>query len=108
VVGAARAATGISDADLARVKERAAAGACLMGLRFSEDPAVPEARFDTLRRELGDGFVAVEIDSSKGNPHGIKRRAHSVLTLDLVDEPGHPTHDALERVMTFLEARLRP
>ena len=103
-----KAATGISDADLARVKERAAAGACLMGLRFSEDPAVPEARFDTLRRELGDGFVAVEIDSSKGNPYGIKRRAHSVLTLDLVDEPGHPTHDALEGVMAFLEARLRP
>jgi dienelactone hydrolase len=102
-----QAATGISDADLARVKERTAAGACLMGLRFSEDPAVPGARFETLRRELGDAFVAVEIDSSKGNPFGIKRRAHSVLTLDLVDEPGHPTHDALEGVLGFFESRLR-
>src|SRR3954451_7953671 len=64
-----KASVGISDADLARVKERAAAGACLMGLRFTHDAAVPEARFDTLRNALGNAFIAVEIDSSKGNPH---------------------------------------
>ncbi len=101
-----QAAVGISDADLARVKNRAAAGGCVMGLRFTEDPAVPAARFETLRRELGEAFLAVEIDSSKGNPDGIRRRAHSVLTLDLVDEPGHPTHDALEGVLGFFEERL--
>ncbi|HEY4396752.1 MAG TPA: dienelactone hydrolase family protein [Acidimicrobiia bacterium] len=101
-----RASVGISDADFDRVKERAAQGACLMGLRFSADPAVPGERFDTLRRELGDAFIAVEIDSSRGNPHGIKRRAHSVLTLDLVDEPGHPTRAALEQVLAFLRERL--
>ena len=103
-----RRAVGVSDADLARVKERAAAGACLMGLRFTHDAAVPEARFDTLRRELGDAFIAVEIDSSKGNPHGIPRGAHSVLTQHLVDEPGHPTRAALDRVLAFFADRLRP
>jgi dienelactone hydrolase len=82
-------------------------GACVLGLRFTHDAAVPDARFETLRDALGDGFVAVEIDSSKGNPHGIARRAHSVLTLDLVDEPGHPTKDALDRVLTFFDERLR-
>ena len=101
-----RRAVGISDADLARVKERAAQGACLMGLRFTHDVAVPEARFDTLRRELGDAFIAVEIDSSKGNPHGIPRAAHSVLTEHFVDEPGHPTRDALDRVLAFFAERL--
>ena len=101
-----KASVGISDADLERVKARAARGACVLGLRFSADPAVPPERFDTLRRELGDAFIAVEIDSSRGNPHGIKRRAHSVLTLDLVDEPGHPTHAALEQVLAFLRERL--
>jgi dienelactone hydrolase len=101
-----KAAVGISDADLARVKKRAAGGACVLGLRFSADPAVPPQRFDTLRRELGDAFIAVEIDSSRGNPHGIKRYAHSVLTLDLVDESGHPTRAALERVLSFLQDRL--
>jgi len=101
-----KAAVGVSDADLARVKERTEQGACVLGLRFSADPAVPQRRFDTLRRELGDAFIAVEIDSSRGNPHGIKWRAHSVLTLDLVDEPGHPTRAALERVLAFLQERL--
>jgi dienelactone hydrolase len=101
-----RASVGISDADFDRVKKRTAQGACLMGLRFTADPAVPVERFDTLRRELGDAFIAIEIDSSRGNPHGIKRWAHSVLTLDLVDEPGHPTRAALERVLGFLRERL--
>jgi dienelactone hydrolase len=101
-----RRAVGISDADLTRVKERAANGACLMGLRFTADVAVPEARFDTLRRELGDAFIAVEIDSSKGNRHGIPRSAHSVLTEHFVDEPGHPTREALDRVLAFFTERL--
>jgi dienelactone hydrolase len=98
----------ISDEDLARVKERVDAGCPVMGLRFTEDPAVPEDRFATLRRALGDGFIAIEIDSSPGNEFGIKRSAHSVLTEELVDEPGHPTRAALDRVFEFLESRLRP
>lgn len=101
-----KAAVGVSDDDLERVKKRAAEGACVLGLRFTADVAVPPERFETLRRELGDAFIAVEIDSSRGNPHGIKRSAHSVLTLDLVDEPGHPTRAALERVLAFLRERL--
>ena len=102
-----QAATGVSDADLARVRERAAAGACLLGLRFSADRFVPPRRFESLRDALGDRFIAVEIDSSTGNPFGIGARAHSVLTVDLVDEPGHPTRDALERVLSFFDERLR-
>jgi hypothetical protein len=31
-----------------------------------------------------------------------------VLTIDLVDEPGHPTRAALDRVMAFLAERLKP
>jgi dienelactone hydrolase len=102
-----KAAVGISDDDLQRVKERAAQGACLLGLRFTGDPAVPAARFETLRQELGDAFIAVEIDSSRGNPYGNPRMAHSVLTEHLVDEPGHPTRAALDRVLAFFEERLK-
>jgi dienelactone hydrolase len=101
------AALGISDADLAVVARRAQQGACVMGLRFTEDMAVPDARFDSLRRALGDQFIAVEIDSSKGNPHGFTRTAHSVLTEHFVDEPGNPTRDALERVLAFFDEQLR-
>ena len=67
-----------------------------------------EADWESLRRELGDRFIGVEIDSSKGNPWGHRQLAHSVLTEDLKDEPGQPTHEALLQVVDFLRARLQP
>lgn len=103
---ARRASIGISDQELAVVKERAAAGCTVLGLRFTEDGAVPPERFATLHRELGDGFMAIEIDSSPGNPHGIPRRAHSVLTAHYNDTPGHPTRDAFEKVIAHFRQRL--
>jgi dienelactone hydrolase len=105
---AKRAALHLSDADLDVVRTRAAAGCGVLGMRFTADPMVPAERFERLRRELGDGFEAIEIDSRPGNPHGIPRSAHSVVTKDLVDEAGHPTRAALERVLSFFEERLRP
>ncbi|HZJ26617.1 MAG TPA: dienelactone hydrolase family protein [Acidimicrobiia bacterium] len=101
-----RRALGVSDADLAALKDRAARGACVLGLRFTKDPLVPADRFETLRRELGEAFIGVEIDSSPGNPHDVPRTAHSVLTEHLVDEPGHPTRAALDQVLSFLAERL--
>jgi dienelactone hydrolase len=102
----ARASVQLSADDLTVVKERVADGICVLGLRFTEDVAVPAERFETLRRELGDGFIGVEIDSSEGNPWGIPKRAHSVLTGELVDEPGHPTREALDQVLEFFRTRL--
>jgi dienelactone hydrolase len=103
-----KAGVGISDADFTRVTERCARDAVdVMGLRFSEDAFVPRARFETLQRELGERFIWVDIDSRPGNPHGIPKRAHSVLTHELVDEPGHPTREALDRVLAFFRDRLR-
>jgi len=31
-----------------------------------------------------------------------------VLAIDFVDEPGHPTRAALDRVLSFLHERLHP
>jgi dienelactone hydrolase len=103
-----RAALGLDPADLATVKERARDGLCVLGLRFTADRGSPPERFLALRRELGAAFEPIEINSSPGNPHGISPRAHSVLTIDLVDEPGHPTRAVLDRVVAFLGERLKP
>jgi dienelactone hydrolase len=102
-----RAGLHISDSDLAVVKARVAQGACVLGLRFTCDPLVPAERFEHLRAELGKGFEGIEIDTSRGNPHGIPWAAHSVVTNDLVDSEGHPTRVALDRVLSFFEERLR-
>lgn len=103
-----RSALGLDPADLATVRDRSRHGLCVLGLRFSNDKASPAERFATLRRVLGDAFEGIEVDSSPGNPHGISGRAHAMLTVDLVDEPGHPTRAALDRVMAFLDEQLRP
>ncbi|HUF34135.1 MAG TPA: dienelactone hydrolase family protein [Acidimicrobiales bacterium] len=105
--GARKSALGISDDDLVRVQQRVTEdGVCVLGLRFSGDSLVPPERFEALRQALGDGFIGVEIDSGKGNAHGIRAAAHSVLTEDLVAEAGHPTNDALEQVLDHLSTRL--
>lgn len=101
-----RAAIGISDQELAVVKERSAAGCTVLGLRFTEDPAVPADRFITLRRELGDGFMGIEIDSSPSNPYAIPKSAHSVLTAHYNDTVGHPTRDAFEKVLAHFRQKL--
>ena len=101
-----RRSVGLSARDLEVVRQRVEDGVCVMGLRFSEDSMVPRERFERFRAEFGDGFVAVELDSSPGNPYRIGRRAHSVLTEELVDEPGHPTSDALNLVLDHLRSQL--
>ncbi len=105
--GKRKKALGLDPADVSAVKERTRGGLCVLGLRFTGDKACPPERFQTLRETLGDAFEGIEIDSSPGNAHGIKPRAHSVLTVDLVDEAGHPTRAALERVKEFLGQQLR-
>ena len=91
---------------------RVVAGRCaneglrVLGLRFSGDPFVPAERFAHLRDRLGDGFVSIELEQSDGNPNGPLKHRHSVLTGDLVDEPGEPTRDALDEVMKLFRSKL--
>jgi dienelactone hydrolase len=78
----------LSPADLATVKERVNAGCQVMGLRFSGDKLVG-TRFETLRRELGDGFLAVELPG----------KDHSVVT-------EHRDEAAVQQVLAFFHERL--
>ena len=96
----------ISPSDLEIVKGRCAAdGLQVLGLRFRSDRLVPANRFEFLADELGDAFVAVELDDTAANPESAFP-PHSVLTEHLVDEPGQPTRDALERVLDLFRTKL--
>jgi dienelactone hydrolase len=98
---------GLSEGELKIVERRAAdEGLCAMGLRFSEDPLVPGERFKTLKDRLGDAFEVIEIDSKKGNEHGLTKMAHSVLTDQVREVDGHPAYEARKRVVEFLTQRL--
>ena len=88
-VGKARGADlNLSPADLAEVKERAAAGCQVLGLRYTGDLAVG-TRFDTLTEELGDAFIRVEFPGRK----------HSTLT-------AHRQQEGVDRVLAFFREKL--
>ncbi|MEB3278833.1 MAG: dienelactone hydrolase family protein [Lyngbya sp.] len=99
-------ALGISHQELAQIKAKLTPGVNLLALRFSEDGTCPRERFVRLRQEFGDQVETIEIDSSPGNPHQISSMAHAVLTVHFVDNPEHPTHQALTRILAFLDEKL--
>jgi dienelactone hydrolase len=88
-VGRKRAADlNLSPADLAAVKDRVAGGCEVLGLRYRKDPAVG-TRFETLTRELGDGFIKVEFEG----------KGHSTVT-------EHRQQEGIDRVLAFFEEKL--
>lgn len=96
----------ISPDDLRVVKERCAKdGLQVLGLRFTSDRLVGASRFAFLREQLGDAFVAVELDDDAAFT-GAAMPPHSVLTEHLIDEPGEPTRDALDQVLDLFRTKL--
>lgn len=83
----------LSPTDAEAVVRRATAGCQVLGLRFTEDMAVG-TRFDSLRKLLGDAFLAVELPSAK-------KSDHSVLTEER-DEA------SVQRVLQFFRDKLHP
>lgn len=80
---------GLSPADLAVVKERAAGGCQVLGLEYPKDP-MTGTRFRTLTRELGDAFIKVEFPG----------RGHGTVTEDRQQE-------GVEKVLAFFGEKLR-
>jgi dienelactone hydrolase len=78
----------LSPADLEVVKRRAAEGCSVLGLKYRKDPATG-TRFDTLRHELGDNFVAVEFEG----------KGHATVT-------EHRQQEAVDRILGFFSERL--
>lgn len=74
----------------------------MIGLRFRDDPFVTDERFDTLKREFGERFEAIELDPKDARPGGLKH-PHSVLTINLADSG--PTKAAEQRVIAFFRER---
>ena len=88
-VGKRRAADlNLSPEDLATVKQRVAGGCAVLGIQYASDPATG-TRFDTLDRELGDGFLRVDLPG----------KGHSVVT-------EQRSQVAVDRVLAFFGERL--
>ncbi|HKP78278.1 MAG TPA: dienelactone hydrolase family protein [Phenylobacterium sp.] len=93
---------GISRDEIACVKQRLEGeDLSVLGLRFTSDELVPDARFETYRREFGDRFEQVELADQDAAPAIIP--PHSVLTLHLKEDG--PTKAAEQRVIRFFKER---
>ncbi len=75
----------------------------VIGLRFHGDPFVPDARFETLRREFGDRFEDISLKPEDARPAPQLPDPHSVLTLNLADSG--PTKETETRVIQFFRER---
>jgi dienelactone hydrolase len=93
----------VSPAEFACIRQRLAdEDLNVIGLRFHDDSFVPPERFETLKRELGDHFEAIELDPKDARPaRGMA--PHSVLTLHLAEDG--PTKAAEQRVLAFFRER---
>jgi len=92
----------VSPAEMACAKARLAAeDLSLMALRYRSDTLVPDARFETLRREFGQRLETIELEDEDAAPAQIP--PHSVLTLHL--KPDGPSKAAEARVIGFFKDR---
>jgi hypothetical protein len=93
---------GLAPAEIACVKGRLQSeDLSVIGMRFRSDVLVPDARFETYRREFGDRFEAIELEDEDALPAYIP--PHSVLSLHLREEG--PTKAAEQRVIRFFRER---
>lgn len=99
-----RAGIDVSPSEIACAKKRFAdENLSMMGLRFKGDNLVRAERFETLKREFGDKFEAIELDDVHAAPGPVG--PHSVLTVNMIDEPGSETKKVEERVIAFFKER---
>jgi dienelactone hydrolase len=99
-------AIGVSTEEISCARRRFAdENLSMMALRFFGDSVVPDARFDSLKREFGDRLETIEIDPEAARADA-PMKPHSVLTIHLDDTgPEGPTKKAEQRVIAFLKAQ---
>jgi dienelactone hydrolase len=68
--------------------------------RFDKDPVCNAAKFHAIDEAFNSGGVERVVT------HTLPGRGHSVLTLDFVDEQGHPTRQALDEILDYFSAQL--
>jgi dienelactone hydrolase len=95
------AALHMSDNEIATIRDRIDATAPIHTYRFSKDPLCNAAKFQAIDKAFNDaGTTRIET-------HTLPGKGHSVLTLDFVDEQGHPTRAALDEILSYFSAQLQ-
>jgi dienelactone hydrolase len=90
----------MSAQEIEDVKAAIDASAPIKAYRFKRDWMSSAEKFDCIGDKLNtDGKIRIDLRTLPGD-------GHSVLTLDFVDEEGHPTRLALEEIFDYFESQL--
>ncbi len=90
----------MSAEDVGCVRDRLEEKGAMMAMRFAEDKICRPEKFTAIDTAFNaDGQQRIELKTLPG-------KGHSVLTLDFVDEAGHPTRQALDDVMSYFNRHL--
>ena len=90
----------MSPAEIATVRNRIDATAPMHAYRFEGDPVCNAVKFQAIDSAFnGDGVTRIQT-------HTLPGKGHSVLTLDFVDEQGHPTRAALDEILLYFHTQL--
>ena len=72
----------------------------MLAYRFAGDPLVTAKKFAAIDRAFNTG------GKERVRLRVLPGRGHSVLTLDFVDETGHPTREALDEIVRYFDETL--
>lgn len=89
----------MTDADIARVRQRLDTLEPALALRFEGDPMCTAGKFDAYASAFNDDRERIRLRTLPG-------KGHSVLTLDFVDDANHPTDKALTEVIEYFHTAL--
>lgn len=90
----------MSPEEVEQVQNRLSEHGPMLAFRFEGDKLCTPKRFELIDQTFNSpDQTCVEL-------HTLPGKAHAVLTLDFVDEAGHPTREAMDKVMGYFKEKL--
>jgi dienelactone hydrolase len=91
----------MSAQDIATIRQRIDATAPIHAYRFAGDPLCNATKYQAIDNAFNEDGV------TRVFTHTLPGKGHSVLTLDFVDEQGHPTREAMDEILAYFSAQLQ-
>lgn len=91
----------MSENDIDIIRERIDKTAPIHAYRFSGDPLCNARKYEAIDKAFNDDGATRVIN------HTLPGKGHSVLTIDFVDEKGHPTREALDEILAYFATQLQ-
>ena len=91
----------LSPDDIHNIRERIDSTAPIHAYRFAGDPLCNVQKFQAIDTAFNDDGARRIVT------HTLPGKGHSVLTIDFVDEQGHPTREALNDILAYFSAQLQ-